>query len=116
MLNRLVSRLEKFFFGHRAIVLAAIGLFTAAMAVFAVQLRMDAGFEKQMPIGHEYIRTFQQYRNDLLGANRITVVVKARKGPIWSKDGLTRLYKVTQAVTYLPNVDRIGVRSLWTPN
>ncbi|KWB44615.1 efflux RND transporter permease subunit [Burkholderia ubonensis] len=116
MLNRLVSRLERGFFGHRAIVLAAIGLFTAAMAAFAVQLRMDAGFEKQMPIGHEYIRTFQKYRNDLLGANRITVVVRARKGPIWTKEGLTRLYKVTQAVTYLPNVDRIGVRSLWTPN
>ncbi|WP_174994016.1 hypothetical protein, partial [Burkholderia arboris] len=68
MLNRLVSRLERLFFGHRALVLAAIALFTVAMAVFAVQLRMDAGFEKQMPIGHEYIRTFQQYRNDLLGA------------------------------------------------
>ncbi|VWC03113.1 RND transporter [Burkholderia lata] len=116
MLNRLVSRLERLFFGHRAIVLAAIGLFTVAMAVFAMQLRMDAGFEKQMPIGHEYIRTFQQYRNDLLGANRITVVVRAKHGSIWTPDGLTRLYKVTQAVIYLPNVDRIGVRSLWTSN
>ncbi|VWC99049.1 RND transporter [Burkholderia lata] len=116
MLNRLVSRLERLFFGHRAIVLAAIGLFTVAMAVFAMQLRMDAGFEKQMPIGHEYIRTFQQYRNDLLGANRITVVVRAKHGSIWTPAGLTRLYKVTQAVTYLPNVDRIGVRSLWTSN
>ncbi|VWD50475.1 RND transporter [Burkholderia lata] len=116
MLNRLVSRLERLFFGHRAIVLAAIGLFTVAMGVFALQLRMDAGFEKQMPIGHEYIRTFQQYRNDLLGANRITVVVRAKHGSIWTPDGLTRLYKVTQAVTYLPNVDRIGVRSLWTSN
>ncbi|MGS0893227.1 efflux RND transporter permease subunit [Burkholderia stagnalis] len=116
MLNRLVSRLERVLFGHRAIVLAAIAVFTAAMAVFAVQLRMDAGFEKQMPIGHEYIRTFQRYGNDLLGANRITVVVRAKQGSIWTPAGLTRLYEVTQAVTYLPNVDRIGVRSLWTPN
>ncbi|MDR0243702.1 MAG: MMPL family transporter [Burkholderia sp.] len=116
MLNRLVSRLERLFFGHRAIVLVAIVLFTVVMAVFAMQLRMDAGFEKQMPIGHEYIRTFQKYRNDLLGANRITVVVRAKHGSIWTPDGLTRLYKVTQAVTYLPNVDRIGVRSLWTSN
>ncbi|WP_322085713.1 efflux RND transporter permease subunit [Burkholderia sp. BCC1999] len=116
MLNRLVSSLEKLFFSHRASVLAVIGVFTAAMAVFAVQLRMDAGFEKQMPTDHEYIRTFQKYRSDLLGANRITVVVRARNGTIWSKEGLTRLYKVTQAVTYLPNIDRIGVRSLWTPN
>ncbi|MFM0245596.1 efflux RND transporter permease subunit [Paraburkholderia sediminicola] len=116
MLNRLVISLEKCFFGHRAIVLATIGLFTVAMAFFAVQLRMDAGFEKQMPIGHEYIKTFQQYRSDLLGANRLTVVVKAKHGSIWTKAGLTRLYNVTQAVAYLPNVDRLGVQSLWTPN
>ncbi|RKE36486.1 hypothetical protein B0G76_2678 [Paraburkholderia sp. BL23I1N1] len=116
MLNRLVKTLERVFFGHRMVVLVSIGLFTAVMAFFAVQLRMDAGFEKQMPIGHEYIQTFQKYRSDLLGANRITVVVRARKGSIWTNEGLTRLYKVTRAVTYLPNVDRIGVQSLWTPN
>lgn len=116
MLNRFVKLLERVLFGHRLVVLGGIGLFTVIMAAFAVQLRMDAGFEKQMPIGHEYIQTFQKYRSDLLGANRITVVVRARKGTIWTKAGLTRLYKVTQAVTYLPNVDRVGVQSLWTPN
>lgn len=116
MLNRLVFRLEAFLFGHRAIALGVIGLFTAVMVVFAVQLRMEAGFEKQMPIGHEYIQTFQQYRHDLLGANRITIVVKARHGTIWTADALKRLYDVTQAVAYLPNVDRGGVQSLWTPN
>ncbi len=116
MLNRLVKTLETLFFGHRGAVLVTIGLFTVVMAFFGLQLRMDAGFEKQMPIGHEYIRTFQKYHSDLLGANRITVVVRARKGSIWTEQGLTRLYKVTQAVTYLPNVDRIGVQSLWTPN
>ena len=116
MLTRFVIRLEKLFFGHRTIVLAVIGIFTVVMAVFAVQLRMEAGFEKQMPIGHEYIRTFQKYRNDLFGANRITVVVRARNGNFWTPQGLTRLYKVTQAVIFLPNVDRQGVQSLWTPN
>jgi uncharacterized protein len=116
VLNRFVIRLEKLFFGHRLIVLAAIGIFTVVMAVFAVQLRMEAGFEKQMPIGHEYIKTFQQYRNDLFGANRITVVVRARNGNIWTPQGLTKLYQATQAVMFLPNVDRQGVQSLWTPN
>jgi predicted RND superfamily exporter protein len=116
VLNRFVLRLERFFFGHRVLVVIAIALFTAAMAVFAVQLRMEAGFDKQMPIGHEYIQTFQKYRKDLFGANRVTVVVRARHGSIWTPDGLTRLYQVTQAVTFLPNVDRQGVQSLWTPN
>ncbi|MGF6507889.1 efflux RND transporter permease subunit [Paraburkholderia sp. 32] len=116
MLNRIVLRLEHFFFGHRAIVMLTIALFTTAMAFFAAQLRMEAGFEKQMPVGHEYIQTFQKYRKDLFGANRITVVVRARTGSIWTREGLTRLYRVTQAVTFLPNVDRQGVLSLWTPN
>lgn len=116
MLNRIVNKLENWFFGHRAITLIGIVLFTAVMAVFAVQLRMDAGFDKQMPVGNEYIRTFQKYRSDLFGANRLTIVVKARHGSIWTPQGLTRLYDVTQAVTFLPHVDRQGVQSLWTPN
>ena len=86
------------------------------MAWFAVQLRMDAGFEKQMPLGHEYIETFKAYRNDVLGANRLNIVVKARKGSIWNATALKRVYDVTQAVTFLPNVERLGVQSVWTPN
>ncbi|MRV71795.1 MMPL family transporter [Duganella sp. FT92W] len=86
------------------------------MGWFAWQLRMDAGFEKQMPASHEYVQTFQQYRNDVLGANRLNVVLKARKGSIWTKAGLARLNDVTQAVMFLPNINRLGVQSLWTPN
>ena len=115
-LLRGLQRLENLLFGHRAAVLGVLAALTLAMGWFALQLRMDAGFEKQMPIGHEYIDTFKQYRDDLLGANRLTVVVRARQGTIWSKPGLTRLYDVTQAVMFLPYVSRGSVQSLWTPN
>lgn len=114
--RRMLSRIESGLFGYRRLVLACLAVFTLIMGWFAVQLRMDAGFEKQLPIGHEYIETFKTYRGDLLGANRLTVVVKARKGEIWNKAGLQRLYDVTQAVNFLPNVSRSSVRSLWTPN
>ncbi|WP_371319836.1 RND family transporter [Variovorax sp. dw_308] len=113
---RLLARLEDFFFTRRKPLLIVLALLTAVMGGLALQLRMDAGFEKQMPIGHEYIRTFQQYRNDVLGANRLNIVVKARDGSIWTPAGLKRLYEVTQAVTFLPSVERLGVQSLWTPN
>jgi predicted RND superfamily exporter protein len=116
MLATLVARLERFFFAHRAATLGVLLAFTALMGWFAVQLRMDAGFEKQMPTGHEYIKTFQEYRNDLLGANRLNIALKARKGDIWNQAALTRLYELTQAVTFLPNIERLGVQSLWTPN
>lgn len=116
MLNKLVAKLENLFFGHRTLTLGCIGLFTAIMAMFALQLKMSAGFEKQMPIGHEYIETFLKYRDDLFGANRLNIVVKSRQGTIWTAEALTLLFQVTQDVQFLPNVDRLGVQSLWTPN
>ncbi|MFP3616586.1 RND family transporter, partial [Paraburkholderia sp. SIMBA_050] len=84
--------MENALFGHRRLVLALLVLFTVVMACFAVKLRMDAGFEKQLPLGHEYTETFNQYRGDLLGANRLIVVVKARHGSIWTPAALKRLY------------------------
>jgi len=108
--------LDRFFFGYRKLTLFTLALLTLVMLVFALQMRMESGFEKQLPIGHEYANTFLKYREDLFGANRLTFAVKSKSGTIWTKEGLTRLFDVTQAVVFLPNVDRIGVQSLWTPN
>jgi uncharacterized protein len=116
MIASLVRRLENLFFNHRLATLAVLGIVTLVTGFYAVQLRMSAGFDKQLPKGHEYIETFFQYRNEIFGANRVIVVVKARKGEIWSNEGLKRLYGVTQAVFFLPGVDRRTVSSLWTPN
>ncbi|MDD5247427.1 MAG: efflux RND transporter permease subunit [Rhodocyclaceae bacterium] len=91
-------------------------LFTLVMGGLAAQLRMSAGFDKQLPIGHEYTDTFFQYRDQLFGSNRIMVVVKAKKGDIWTQAGLRKLFEATEAVLYLPGVDRRSVQSLWTPN
>ncbi|MBI3153870.1 MAG: MMPL family transporter [Burkholderiales bacterium] len=115
-LARAIQRIEDTLFARRAAVLVALVLLTLVMGVFALQLRMDAGFDKQLPVGHEYVQTFDTYRGDLIGANRLTVVVRARDGTIWTRAGLTRLYEVTQAVMFLPHVSRGSVTSLWTPN
>jgi uncharacterized protein len=109
-------RFETFVFRLRVPILIVLLLFTAVMSVFALKLRMDAGFEKQMPTHHEYIDTFNKYRNEVLGANRLNIVLKARHGSIWTEKGLARLSELTQSVMFLPNIDRLGVQSLWTPN
>ena len=113
---RALQGLETRLFHRRGAVLGVLAVLTVVMGFFAVQLRMDAGFEKQLPLGHEYIETFKQYRDDLLGANRLTFVVRPRDGKLWTRTSLTRLFDVTQAVMFLPNVSRGSVQSLWTPN
>jgi uncharacterized protein len=113
---RYLQAIEDALFLLRKPILAALLLLTVLLGLAALKLRMEAGFEKQLPTGHEYVKAFHDYRADLLGANRLTFVVRARSGKIWTVEGLTRLYQVTQAVTFLPNVERLGVQSLWTPN
>ena len=116
MLTKLVDRLEQFFFTNRAPTLAILVVFTLVMGYFGLQLKMTAGFEKQLPIGHEYTETFLEHRNQLFGANRLTIVLKNKSGTVWNKEALKKIYEVTQAVVFLPNVDRLSTTSLWTPN
>jgi uncharacterized protein len=115
MLARVVKRLEEVLFANRGKTLVALILFTLVMGVFAAQLRMSAGFDKQLPQGHEYIQTFYQYRDLVFGANRIVVVVHAQHGDMWNAAFLKKLNEVTQAVMFLPGIDRRTVTSLWTP-
>ncbi|HEU4616286.1 MAG TPA: hypothetical protein VFS15_29510, partial [Kofleriaceae bacterium] len=114
-LARLVAALERALFAHRVATLAALVALTAVMGFFAAQLHMSAGFDKQLPQHHEYIKTFYQYRDQVSGANRIMVVVHARDGNMWNAPFLKKLNDVTQAVMFLPGVDRRTVSSLWTP-
>lgn len=111
-----VKRLENFFFRYRAATLLVLLALTIGMGVLASRLHMSAGFDKQLPVGHEYTDTFFKYRTQLFGSNRIMVVVRARDGNIWTPASLKKLHEATEAVLYLPGVDRRSVQSLWTPN
>ncbi len=112
----MIRFLETIFFRGRVLVLAIIALITIVLGYEATKLRMDAGFYKGLPTGHEYIATFLEYQDRLFGANRIIIVVHNEKGDIWNKPFLKTLNDVTQDIFYLPGVDRRTVTSLWTPN
>lgn len=111
-----MQRLEDFFFHFRKAILAALAVFTVLMGVLASQLHMTAGFDKQLPLGHEYTDTFFQYRDQLFGSNRIMVVVRSTQKDIWDAASLKKLHEATQALVNLPGIDKRSVQSLWTPN
>jgi predicted RND superfamily exporter protein len=108
--------LEHFLFRWRAVVLAVLALFTAAMAWQASQVKIDAGFLKQLPTNHPYVKTFLDYQAKLPGTNSVTVIVESKRPTIWTQKYLRRLYDVTEAVKYLPGVFKGSVSSLWTPD
>ncbi len=112
----MTEALEKFVFRFRIAILLLLALITGVMGLHATRLHMDAGFTKQLPKGHEYIETFFEYQDQLFGANRIMVALRAREGEIWTPDGMRKLSEATDAVSFLPGIDRRTVTSLWTPN
>lgn len=115
-MNRFERLAERLVFGNRALVLAAFVLVTAAMAYFASQLKVDAGFNKQVPLQHEYMRTFTDYQADFGGANRVLIAVMAKDGNMFSKEYMATLENVTNDVINLDATDDAKARSLFTPN
>ena len=112
----MVARLEDLVFRHRPAILFLLGIFTLVMGWYGAQLRMDAGFAKQLPRDHEYVETFFEYRDRLFGTNRVILVLRTREGDIWTAAFLARLQALTDDIFLLPGVDRRTVTSLWTPN
>ncbi len=112
----MVKILENIVFKFRSIILLALLSFTIYAGYQATGLRLDAGFDKRLPLGHEYIQTFTQYRDVLFGSNRIIVVLEARQGNIWDVDFFKKYKQLTDEVFYMPGVARHTVTSLWTPN
>ena len=107
---------EKVVFGNRPIVLVLFALVTVAMAFFASQLRVDAGFKKQIPLGHEYMRTFLDYEADFGGANRVLIAVMAKDGDMFDREYFATLENVSRDVVAIEEVEDARARSLFTPN
>ena len=106
----------RFVFGFRPLLLLIIGIITVAMVFFASQLRVDAGFKKQIPLEHEFMRTYLDYEQEFGGANRVLIAVVARDGDIFNQRFMQTLEKVTQKVMAIEETDDARVRSLFTPN
>ena len=67
--TRIAEWLEPHVFGHRKWVLAAFAVVTVALGwVAAIGLRMDTNFQKQLPLQHEYIRTYLDHKEEFGGA------------------------------------------------
>jgi predicted RND superfamily exporter protein len=114
--SSVISRLENLLFGHRRVIIALFALVSAVMVYFALQLRVDAGFTKLLPLQHEYMQTFLAYRDEFGGADRILVALEARRGDIFTPEFFEALKEATDEVFFIPGVDRSSVHSLFTPN
>ncbi|QCI13014.1 RND family transporter [Pseudomonas putida] len=102
---------------HRRVWLGLFLLVTLALAYSATQVRLDPGFNKQIPVRHDYMRNFLDFSQVFTGANRLLVSVRWKgEGDLYNPEFLKVLQQVTDDVFFIPGVSRPSVTSLFTPN
>ena len=116
MMVNLLDRLENLIFGLRPLIVGIFVTITLIMGYGLTNLHVDAGFSKHLPLQHEYMQTFMEYRNEFGGANRVLVALRARDGNMFSAEFFNALKQATDEVFFLDGVDRSRVSSLFTPN
>jgi hypothetical protein len=114
----MMSRLENVIFSHRRLVVVFFTVMTLFMVYQASHLRIDAGFAKLLPLEHEYMKTYLEYRDQFGGANRVVIALRVPdgEGDIFTPEFFNVLQRVTDDVFFIPGVDRTRVMSLYTPN
>jgi predicted RND superfamily exporter protein len=115
MKARFIAAIESFVFRWRALLIAFFALLTILMGWFASKTYVDASFSKMLPQDHPYIETFLEHP-EFGGANRIVIALMAKDGNIFTPEFFATLERATDAVFFLPGVDRAQVQSLFTPN
>ncbi|HSV70831.1 MAG TPA: MMPL family transporter [Methylibium sp.] len=111
------SLVERALFNHRPVVMLLCLLLTLLLGSQALNLRLNASFEKTIPTSHPYVANFIAHKDDLTGLeNVVRIAVVSKSGSIFEKDYLAALAKINDEVFLLPGVDRSFMKSLWTSN
>jgi len=113
---KIINAIESFVFRFRFTLVLVFSVLTVLMGWFASKTYVDASFSKMLPQDHPYIDTFKEYESEFGGANRIVIALMAKDGNIFTPEFFATLDRATDAVFFLPGVDRAQVQSLFTPN
>ena len=111
------SLLERALFNNRLVVIILCAIVTALLGWQTTKLELNASFEKTIPTEHPYIQEFNTYQSQLAGlGNAIRIAVESPKGTIYDPKFLDALRRMSDEIFLLPGVDRLNMKSLWTPS
>jgi predicted RND superfamily exporter protein len=116
MKTSLANRLEIGLFRHKALVLMLFVLVSVFLLFQATQIKLGASFTKNIPLNHTYMKTYLKHRENFGGANNILISVCNTDGDIFNPEFFDALKGVHDKLFFIPGVDRIQVKSLYSPS
>lgn len=115
-LQKFIDKFSGIIFNNRKMWLIVFTIMTVIFAISASQLKVDAGFNKMVPLKHPYMKVYKEYETVFGGANRVALALVQKQGDIYNKEFMEKLKGLTNDVLILDGVDKASVRSLFTPN
>ncbi|MBL4900672.1 MAG: MMPL family transporter [Colwellia sp.] len=116
MKTSLANRLEIGLFHHKFLVLMLFVLASVFLVFQATQIKLGASFTKNIPLNHDYMKTYLQHRENFGGANNILISVCNSDGDIFTANFFDTLKGVHDKLFFIPGIDRIQVKSLYSPS
>lgn len=113
-MSNIIKFLESLIFKNRIAVLLVFLTATVFLGYQSSQLRLDAGFTKNIPLNHEYMQNYMKHVNDFGGANSILVSVCDTHGDIFNQNFFDTLKDVHDQLFFINGVDRSLVKSLFS--
>lgn len=116
-IEALIARIAHTLIVWRRTIAVITTLITLLLGASALRTHLDAGFNKLIPLRHEYMAAFLEHASTFSGANRVLINVQWKgQGDIYNEAFLNTLRGVTDEVFFTPGVNRAQVYSLFTPN
>ena len=89
MVARWVESMADGLLGNRKLFLTIFVLITLGLGYSAMQIKLDPGFNKQIPVTHPYMENYLHYSETFSGANTILVSVNWKgEGDIYNAEFL----------------------------
>ena len=109
--------MERLIFNRRPLWLVVIAVLTCYFIFETSRIKIDARFEKMLPMQHEYLQNMFSRLEDLTQKGlSFKIAVENTQGDIFDKEYLQVVSEVHDKVFYLNGVDKSSLRSLWAPS
>ncbi len=113
-MNKFIDLCVRGIFQNRLVVILLFAIATAYLGYQSSQLKLDAGFTKNIPLNHEYMVNYMKHRKDFGGANSILVSVCDKQGNIYNTEFFDTLKNVHDQLFFINGVERSLVKSLFS--
>ena len=107
-MQAILDFLEKAIFRHRLVVLISFVLITCLLVFKATQIQLDASFNKNIPLNHDYMKVYTKHEKQFGGANSILISVCDDSGDIFNPEFFTQLKAVHELLEEDHNINLNG--------